>query len=89
MEVSCWDFPGQSLWKALGMLEVWDNPQDPVNNISKLAETAELWLKRSKQRLGQADREWGSELNPIGRVPTAVPGHWLCCQLPQRLSWAS
>ncbi len=64
VEVGCRGFPGQSLWRALGMLGVRGaTHKDLVNNISKQAETASrwLWLKRSEQWLNQAGRGGGGQ----------------------------
>lgn len=54
VEVGCRGFPGQSLWRTLGMLGVRETTRkNLVNNIAKQAETASrwLWLKRSERWL--------------------------------------
>ncbi len=64
VEVGCRGFPGQSLWRALGMLGVRGaTRKDLVNKISKQAETASrwLWLKRSERWLNQAGRGGGGQ----------------------------
>lgn len=64
VEVGCRGFPGQSLWRALGMLGVRGaTRKNLVKDISKQAETASrwLWLKRSERWLTQAGRGEGGQ----------------------------
>ncbi|KAJ8011010.1 hypothetical protein DPEC_G00053760 [Dallia pectoralis] len=64
VEVGCRGFPGQSLWRALGMLGVRGaTRKNLVNNRAKQAETTSrwLWLKRSEWWLNQAGREGGGQ----------------------------
>lgn len=64
VEVGCRGFPGQSLWRALGMLGVRGaTRKNLVNKIAEQAETASrwLWLKRSERWLNLAGREGGGQ----------------------------
>lgn len=64
VEVSCRGFPGESLWRALEMLEVRGSTRkNLVENISKRAEAASrwLWLKKGERWLNQASRGEGRQ----------------------------
>ena len=64
VEVGGRGFPGQSLWRARGMLGVRGaTHKNLFNNISKQAETASRWLllKRSERWLNQAGRGEGDQ----------------------------
>lgn len=57
-------FPGESLWRALEMLEVRGSTRkNLVENISKRAEAASrwLWLKKGERWLNQASRGEGRQ----------------------------